>query len=397
MYSNIALQKISSMLQLYVKEGKIAGVQALIAQYGSIILFESLGVQNIKTGKPIDVHTIFRIMSMTKPITAAAVLMLVDDQKLLLNDPISKYIPELFNLKVVIDWINTEPVLETVCREITIHDLLTHTAGFSYGYDSSDPIDKLYQQYLWRKLKKSDKEKITLKNFIQCLAKIPLAHQPGTIVRYSVALDILGYLVECVTGVSFEKFLQTRLFNPLGMKDTSFCIPWEKEDRLATIYISNPDKAYSLRDMDRIFSYYYSYPDSLPLGGSGLYSTTMDYFLFSKMLLNKGKINGVNLLSEGMIGKMISNRLGPELHIFGENKELQLGYGLRCYKIPIKTSSSKDMKEIFWGCSGGANTSFWIDFNNHIIGILMMQDLSPHSHQLKRDFKNLVYQTLTSS
>lgn len=221
-FSSERLGRINTVMQRYVDEQKAAGFVTLIARRGQVVHFEKCGMAEIETDKPMALDTIFRIYSMTKPMTSVAVLMLMEEGLLRLDDPVARYIPAFKDVKVLDSNGTWGAQFVDPIRPITIHDLLTHTAGLSYGFEPHHYIDTLYTK-LWEKLGKNPQ--LTLQNWIEEIAQIPLVYQPGTRYRYSVATDVLGYLVEVVAGLPFANFLQQRIFAPLGMPDTSFFVP----------------------------------------------------------------------------------------------------------------------------------------------------------------------------
>ena len=219
--SSKRLQRISPVMQSYVDAGKLAGVMTMIARRGTVVHFEKFGQMDIAADKPMEFDTIFRIYSMTKPITSVAIMMLYEEGRFQLNDPVSKFIPEFKDLKVFKNETEDGIALAYTKREMTIRDLLTHTSGLTYGWGDG-PVDKMYQQA------KLFDPKGTLKDAVARLSRIPLLHQPGTTWEYSVSTDVLGYLVEVISGVPFDVFLEERIFKPLGMVDTGFSVPGRK-------------------------------------------------------------------------------------------------------------------------------------------------------------------------
>ena len=217
-------------MQDYVDEGKLAGVVTMVARRGKVAHFERFGVMDIETRKPMQLDTIFRIYSMSKPITSVAVMMLYEEGRFLLNDPVSKYIPEFKDLKVFIKKTEEGLGLADLEREITVRDLLSHTAGLGYGWNDDPPFDEIY-----READLFNREG-TIKDLVEKLIKLPLLYQPGTKWHYSVSVDVLGYFVEVISGIPFDEFLEDRIFKPLGMKDTAFYVPEEDWDRFPTSY-----------------------------------------------------------------------------------------------------------------------------------------------------------------
>ncbi len=232
-FSSQRLARINTVMQRYIDEGKLAGIVTLVARRNQVVHFEKCGMAEIETGQPMALDTIFRIYSMTKPITSAAVLMLLEEGQLRLNDPVAHYIPAFRTVKVLDNSSDSGGRLVDPIRPINIRDLLTHTAGLSYGFEDNVYIDELYRK-LWGQLDADPA--FTLKDRIETLAQIPLVYQPGTRYRYSMATDVLGYLVEVIAGMPFAQFLQQRIFDPLHMPDTSFYVPEQKIARFAANY-----------------------------------------------------------------------------------------------------------------------------------------------------------------
>lgn len=388
-FSAERLARIRPALQRYVDAGKIAGMVSLVARQGKIVHFDCVGRLDIKAHKPMDADAIFRIYSMTKPITSTAVMMLLEEGFLRINDPISSYIPELKELKVIARKTQEGVELEDARRPITIRDLLTHTAGFSYGFDQNDYLDRLYIQRLWRKFE--SQKNITLKDFVQELAGLPLAHQPGTVFHYSVAIDVLGYLVEIISGMRFDDFLRQRIFEPLNMVDTGFWVPPEKAHRLAVMYGPVEKKPGKLKDIDPAGKSQYLQETSFFSGGGGLVSTTMDYLRFCQMLLNGGELDGVRLLGRKTVETMRLNHLPAGVF---EDANRAHGFGLGGYVTLYPERWHSMVSEGTWGWGGAANTKFWIDFKEQLIGILMLQFQPNDLYPVEQDYQNLVYQAL---
>ena len=404
-FSAERLERIRPMLQGYVDDGRIAGFLTVVARRGKIVHFETIGMRDIENKKSIERDTIFRIYSMSKPITSVAVMMLYEEGHFQLDTPVSKFIPEFKNMKVYNE--DQSEILDAK-REITIKHLLTHTAGLTYGW-GNEPVDARYTEA------NLFQPGTTLVDSIKKLSEIPLVHEPGERWTYGVSVDVLGYLVEVVSGMAFEKFLQTRIFEPLGMVDTAFSVSLEKLDRLAALYQLNKeggmksdkdkekkkDGAIEKQEMKgekeqkmmlervdkdpRLASGEIRF---FPGGGGGLVSTAADYMRFSQMLLNGGELDGVRILDKKTVELM---RYPHHEGWFG------LGFSV----VNDKESEDTDDKEpkdtpesigsFSWG--GAAGTIFWIDPEKELIGLLMTQisDVSSSHDQ----FKVLTYQALT--
>ena len=398
------LERIRPVMQGYVDDGRIAGFLTVVARRGKIVHFETIGMQDIENNKPIEADTIFRIHSMSKPITSVAVMILYEDGHFQLDTPVSDFIPEFKNMKVYNE--DQTKILDAK-KEVTVKHLLTHTAGLTYGWGSK-PVDKCYRE------SNAFKRGTTLADMAKKLSTIPLVHEPGERWTYGVSVDVLGYLVEVVSGMPFEEFLQTRLFEPLGMVDTAFSVPLEKLDRFAALYQLSKegemkggkdkkkkidgakekemkgDKNPKMR-LERVEKDPPLENDEIrffPGGGGALVSTAPDYMRFCQMLLNGGELEGVRILKTETVELM---RYPHHDGWFG------LGFSIVNNK-ESKDADDKEPKETpesigsySWG--GAAGTIFWIDPEKELIGLLMTQisDVSSSHHQ----FKILTYQALT--
>lgn len=388
-FSPERLARIQPVMRRYVEEGKFAGILTMITRRGKLAHFEQFGMQDLETGKPMSADAIFRIYSMTKPITSVAALMLMEEGRFRLDDPVSAYIPELKDLKVLVRAGRPDEVLEDSQRQINIRDLFTHTAGFSYGFDDNDPLDRRYQKEMWGRL--DNTPGATLKDMVAALGKLPLAHQPGTNFRYSVAIDVLGYLVEVISGTQLDNFFQERIFKPLGMVDTAFWVAPEKIGRFANNY--GPDEAHpgKLKNIDPLEKSEYVRPKTFLSGGGGLVSTADDYLRFCQMILNGGQMDGVRLLGRKTVELMRTNHLPAGVYE-DANKSYGFGLGGNVCMHQDRAASLGSLGN--WGWGGAATTKFWIDFKEELIGILMLQYMGPTIPPVIADYQNLVYQAL---
>ncbi len=295
-------------MQQYVDAQKVAGITTLIARRNQIVHFGKYGMADIDVGALMAYDTIFRIYSMTKPITSVAVLMLMEEGRLRLSDPVSAFIPAFAAAKVLDTAPGSGGRYVDPVRPITVRDLLTHTAGLSYGSDEDVHIDALYRERVWGAFEQN--QEMTLAEFAEAIAAQPLVFHPGTQFRYSFATDVLGYLVEIVSAKPFATFLQEQIFAPLGMVDTSFWVPPEKLERFAANY--GPDETGGLKVIDAPATSRFARPTRRPSGGGGLLSTLGDYLRFCLMLLNKGELDGVRLLGRKTVELMTVNHLPKE-------------------------------------------------------------------------------------
>jgi len=387
--SSERLTRIDDYVERHLEAHHFAGAVTLVARRGQVAQFEAYGMQDMEAGVPMSKDSIFRIYSMTKPITSVAVMMLFEEGRFLLNDPVSKYLPEFKDLEVGVEEVDEdtgEKVLKTVPaeREVSIRDLLRHTSGLTYGFWGTSAVDKLY-------LEKEVLSKAgTIQETVTRLGTIPLKHQPGTVWEYSVSTDVLGRFVEVVSGQPFDAFLKERIFTPLGMTDTGFFVPSEKTDRLATVYTPNTENtAITPRDPDRARDFteetgYFS-------GGGGLVSTAADYLRFAQMLLNGGELEDVRILGPETVELITRNHLG-DIPIWGGSGSYGFGLGFLVY--PDRGNSGSILSEGSFGWGGMAHTTFWVDPREELIGIFLIQIL-PRAPMPYRDlFKPVVYQAI---
>lgn len=391
------LANIREVMNRHLAEKQIPGASGLIARRGKIAYQETFGMADMETGKPMRMDTIHRIYSMSKPITSVAVMMLYEEGRFQLNDPVSKYLPEFSKMQVWVDEKDPQtgqPMLKTAPakRPITIRDLLRHTAGLTYGVFGDTPVDREYRKA--RILGESN-----LAEFVKDLAAIPLQYEPGTRWHYSVSVDVLGRLVEVLSGKSFDQFLQERIFTPLDMKDTGFTVPADKKDRLAALYTLTkegklqPAKICSTRQecIEKFPNAVPSFLQSLGMqsGGGGLVSTAYDYLHFCQMMLNQGQYNGKRLLSRKTVQLMSSDSLGT---IPGMGPGYGFGLGFQVSKAPGEAGMMGSPGEYNWG--GAAGTKFWIDPQEELIGIFMIQILPHTGLEYGSEFRVLTYQAI---
>ena len=362
------LNRIRPVMQSYVDKGNLPGFLTVVARKGKIVHFETIGMRDVENAKPVTADTIFRIYSMSKPITSVAAMMLYEEGHFQLGTPVSRFIPEFKNMKVYNE--DQTEILDAK-NDIKVKHLLMHTAGFTYGWGGK-PVDKHYREL--KVLASGSK----LSDMVRKLSEIPLVHEPGQKWTYGVSTDVLGYLVEVVSGMPFEDFLQSRIFGPLGMEDTGFSVPIEKADRFAALYRPNKENG-----MDRIGEAPLAKDDVsfFPSGGGGLVSTAGDYMRFAQMLLNGGELDGVRILGKKTVELM---RYPHHDNWFG------LGFSVVTRKNPPNTLDSVGN----YGWSGAAATTFWIDPEEDLTALLMTQ-LMNNKYPIHQKFKVLTYQALT--
>jgi CubicO group peptidase (beta-lactamase class C family) len=383
-FSKSRLRSIDSAMQAYIDEGKLAGIATLVARNGEIVHNSRLGMQDREAGLALQEDTIFRIYSMTKPVTAVAALQLWEQGKFHMNDPIAWYLPELAKLKVYVSGSGDEMVLEDANAPIRIIDLFMHTAGFSYGFTGSE-VDNLYRASPMMQ------GKVKAEDMMAELAKLPLNHQPGTQWHYGVNTDVIGVLVERLSGMKLGEYMQKNIFAPLNMTDTGFSITPDKAHRLAQIY--NNDKSGNTVPMENEpLGDYLSDPE-VHNGGGGLVSTMNDYLTFAQMLLNGGEINGVRILGRKTVDYMTSNHLPENLVPYAANA-LGEGYGL-AVSVTVDEGQSRFLSsEGNFGWGGAASTYFRVDPKENLIIIGMAQFIPIGTHRYHDDLRNLVYQAL---
>jgi CubicO group peptidase (beta-lactamase class C family) len=381
------LTRIDAIVNDAILGGKIPGMVVLIARHGKVAYFKSFGKLDLQTNKPMPADAMFRIASMTKAITSVAVMTLYEEGHFLLTDPISKYISEFKNPKVVVRSASEGRTLVRAKSEITIRQLLNHTSGITYGGGLQDSFYKAAGMTVGLTPTAG-----TVKEKILALAKLPLLSHPGEAFNYGMSTDVLGYLVEVISGMSLEEYIRHRILQPLQMNDTHFNLPESKISRLAGLYKLNSSGA--LEQLTNYFPYparqtYFS-------GGAGLVSTATDYSRFTQMLLNKGLLDGKRILSRKSVEMMTANSIG-DLYIFTPSKhnaimgdKFGLGFGIRTERGVYDELESLGT----YGWDGAFYTRFWIDPKEDIFGILMSQVDSNWNETLIGKFKNLVYQSI---
>jgi len=377
----------------YLDTGKIPGCQILVSRHGIPAYFESLGEMDRERQKPMREDTIFRIYSMTKPITSIALMQLYEQGRFQLNDPVYRVIPEWKDQKV---WLSGEGE-NMVCRNpespMTFRHLLTHTSGITYGA-TAHPVDKAYRV---KGIRRDQGE--TLATFVKKLAEIPLRFDPGQRWLYSYSTDICGYLVEALSGESLDNYLQKNIFDPLGMKDTAFHVAEDKKDRFAANYRRNTDKTLTLID-DPEKSVYLEKKSFLS-GGGGLVSTTRDYYRFCEMLRQNGYLDGERIIGPRTLRLMTRNHLkdGRDLKTmaigdFSETPYEGIGFGLGfAMTLGQVVSGGYGEGDYYWG--GAASTIFWVDPVEDLIVIFMVQLMPSATFNFRGQLKNLIYSSIT--
>lgn len=389
--SSERLSRINEVIQRYIDSQQISGAVTLVARKGRVVHYEAHGLMDIEAKKPLRKDALFRMASSTKPVAGVAIMMLMEEGKVRLSDPVSKFIPEFKNPKVAV--LKTAATLPTAApgqpptaleiytipasREITVRDLLTHTSGLGSGGASAGEAGKVMQ---------ARKPTDTLAGFVPRLGALPLDFQPGTQFRYSglAGIDVLSRIVEIASGQTFDQFLKTRIFDPLGMKDTFFALPQDRQARLMTLYRRAGDKLEKHPNQEMLMNRaYFS-------GAAGLVSTAEDYFHFGQMLANGGQLNGKRLLSPRTVALMSSNHTG-ELFPGQLGRPVGMGFGFTVEVVvdPIKADSRRSVGSFGW--DGAFGTHFWVDPKEQIVAVLMIQTANRGLH---RDFENAVMQAI---
>jgi len=389
--SSERLERIATAVQHNIDDKRIAGAVTLVARRGRVVWFKPQGMMDREAGKPMQPDTMFRICSMTKPITSLAVMMLYEEGRFLLEDPISKYLPEFKNPKVLVKPASGEPYSIPATREITIRDLLRHTSGLTYQWNET-----LGPMYAAANVASGILPyNGTIEESVKRLAGVPLLFNPGERWEYSLGVDVLGRFVEVVSGKPLDEFFRTRIFVPLGMKDTYFYPPDDKLPRLAAAYTYYPDKGLArfpdtpLTDRSLVYSADYPYrgPKTLFSGGAGLTTTVADYARFCQMMLDNGKVGNTRLLSRKSVELMTQDQLGK----ISTDMGFGLGFGIDGVKTPLSELGSPG--EYAWG--GFFYTSFSIDPKEQMIVIFMAQLHPSGELSLDRQVNELAYQAIT--
>ena len=383
--SSARLQRVGEVFQAYADEGRLAGAVGMAIRHGKVVYEEAWGMRDVAARDRLETSDIFRIYSMTKPVTSVAVMMLYEEGEFFLDDPVGRYLPELASLPVaVLDQARGPDSIPTVRanRPMTIRDLLRHTSGLTYGIFSNTAVDQAYREG-------GVNGAATLADMVTALGEVPLMFQPGTRWNYSVSTDVLGRLVEVVSGQSFDVFLRERIFQPLRMNDTGFHVPAAKHDRFSRIYGhagTGAQRTLELGDTVGFLS-----PPTNFSGGGGLVSTAQDYARFAQMLLNGGELDGARILSPATIELMTTDHLHDDGASFlAEGWGFGLGFTVK--NQPALDGLPDSAGTYYW--FGVAGTSFWIDPAQDLIGIFMVQ-INPNRDVNFRDqFKRLVYQAV---
>jgi CubicO group peptidase (beta-lactamase class C family) len=412
--SSERLKNIGESMRSLIDSKKIPGTVTLVARKGEIVHFEANGKRDIERDLPMEIDTIHRIYSQSKPITGAALMMLFEEGKFLMTDPVAKYLPEFSDMQVCVGEENGKMKTEAATSPITIQQLASHTSGLSYSFIPG-PVGAMYiaeeAERGLGNIPSAGGEGFfaigtkppfnSLREWTKELAELPLVAQPGTVWNYSVGMDVMGALIEELAGMTFGDFLQQRIFDPLGMEDTGFMVPEEKLDRFAANYSPLPDNMILVDDPEISG---YRTPPQLEAGGAGLVSTVGDYLKFAQMLLNKGEYEGKRYLGKKTVKFMTANHMGSVnanegltslFNMLGNGYQVQgMGFGVTGSVVvnPALTGLPVSKGAFSWG--GAASTHFWIDNKEDLIGIVHTQLLPDGTYPVRELMQLATYQAI---
>ncbi|WP_026454963.1 serine hydrolase domain-containing protein [Saccharomonospora iraqiensis] len=390
------LARIDHRLGRYVDEGLLPGWLTVVTRHGRIAHVARRGYRDVEAGLPVADDTRWRIFSMTKPVTSVAAMMLFERGEFALTDPIHHWLPEYADMRVFVKGSSTQPVTVPATEPIRVWHLLTHTAGLTYGFHYAHPVDALYREAGFDSSVPPGKD---LAACSELWADLPLVFEPGTEWNYSVASDVLGRLVEVVSGQPLDEFFAEHILGPLGMTETGFHVDPADHDRLAALYVPEPGTRRAVRN-DAFGDAIKQRPDCLQ-GGAGLASTAADYHRFTQFLLRRGELDGVRLLSPRTVGLMTRNHLpgDADLERFGRPLFAEMpfdghgfGLGFSVLRDPVKARTLSSAGEYAWG--GAASTAFWVDPAEELTVLLFTQLLPSSTHPLREQLRQLVYQAL---
>ena len=408
--SSERLERIGEGMRRLIDADKIPGTVTLVARRGKVVHFETNGLRDIAAGLPMEEDTIFRLYSQSKPVTGAAVMILFEEGHFLLTDPVSKYLPEFADMHVYLGEQDGEMVTEPA-GPITIQQLATHTSGLTYGFIPT-AVGKMYTENgvvatgtpLPIEVEGGDADVAppsSLQEWSERLATMPLVAQPGTEWNYSVGMDVLGRLVEVVSGMSFGEFLRERLFDPLGMTDTGFHVPDSRVGRFAANY--GPAEGGGMTLLDDPETSAYRKPPALEMGGAGLVGTVGDYLRFAQMLANKGEFQGTRILGRKTVEFMTSNHLTPVFpddpmtslrDQLGGPRQWGVGFGITGSVVTNPATSGLPVSVGTYGWGGAATTGFWIDHEEEIVGISHTQLTPSGTYPVRELMQLLTYQAI---
>ena len=387
------LERIDTWMRRYVETGRLAGLSVSFARHGRTAFFRAHGKADIARDRPFAADTIVRIYSMTKPLTSVAVMMLYEEGRFQLDDPIARYLPDFAEMRVAVGGNRVKLETEPALRPITIRDLLTHTGGLTYGFMEATLVDALYRLH-GIDFQTSDHD---LADLVARVARQPLLAQPGAEWNYSVSTDVLGHLVAVLSGLAFADFLRTRVLEPLGMRDTDFHVPEDKRERFAATYAF--DRAGKLKLYDDAVGSRFLKAPPVASGGGGLVGTAPDYLRFCRFILNRGELDGARLLGRKTVDLMLTNHLDGDMAAMGqprfsESSYAGIGFGLGFSVMldPARAQIVGTPGEVAWG--GLASTSFWIDPAEDLAVVLLAQLIPSSALPIRRELRVLTYAAL---
>ncbi len=391
------LKLLDSYMAEVVAQGRVSGMTTLLARHGQVVEFNTYGKADLASGRALDRDAIFRIYSMSKPLTGVAMMILFEQGKWHLDDPVTRFVPQFKDLKVMtgVDAagnMTTEPLK----RPPTMREIMSHTAGFGYGLGDKNPVDRMYRD-------KKVLASASLQQMIDRTAEIPLLFQPGTQWSYSSSVDIQGYIIEKISGMTLGAFMEQNIFKPLKMNDTGFYVHAGKTGRLSAVYAKDPktEKIVDAKELFGIDMPTYTTPPAAESGGGGLVSTTTDYARFCQMMLNKGELDGVRVLSPASVELMDTNVIPHQVLVssngtsfIGFNEAVGFGLDVMVVNDPRRAGSLEGKDTMSWG--GAAGTWFWIDPTNDVFFVGMVQRLGgTGGDDLGTQARTLTYQALT--
>jgi CubicO group peptidase (beta-lactamase class C family) len=391
--SSERLTRVNLWAQRLIDEGKLAGLITMVARHEKVVHFNTCGLADMRRETRMAGDTIFRFYSMTKPLTSTAIMMLYEEGRFQLDDPIARFLPCFNDMRVYVGGMRGK--LDTVPaeRDITFRDLLTHTSGLTYGFMEATPVDAQYRDR-GVDFQTSDK---SLAEVVETAADVPLIAQPGAEWNYSIATDVLGHLVAVISGLPFDQFLRERVTGPLGMVDTEFHVPADKLSRFAANYTCTPDGRLMLIDDPQ--KSIFGKQRQICSGGGGLVSTATDYMRFCQMMLNKGELDGVRLLGRKTVELMTTNHLRGDMAAMGqarfsESSYVGVGFGLG-FSVMLDPAQAQILGtpgEYAWG--GAASTAFWIDPVEDMAVIMLTQLMPSSTYPIRRELRVLTYQAV---
>ncbi len=408
--SSERLERIGVGMRRLIEDDKIPGTVTLVARRGKVVHFEANGLRDVEAGLPMEHDTIFRLYSQSKVVTGAAVMLLFEEGHFLMTDPVSKYLPEFAEMEVYLEEENGAPVTEPAAGPVTIQQLATHTSGLTYNFFPT-PVGRMYSRHgvvaTGTPLPiPSEDETIappeTLKEWSERIATMPLVAQPGTEWHYSAGMDVLGRLVEAVSGMGYGEFLRERLFEPLGMHDTGFHVPDAKVERFAANY--GPLEGGGMNLIDAPGTSAYREPPALEMGGAGLVGTVADYFRFAQMLVNGGEYDGQRLLGRKTVEFMTANHLNPlfpddpmtslRSGVMPGPRQWGMGFGITGSVVTNPATSGLPVSKGTFSWGGAATTGFWIDHEEEIVGIAHTQLTPSGTYPVRELMQLLTYQAI---